>query len=309
MATSELVVGASGMLGSAITGELRRRGANFVTAVVPWSEPLAAASALARALPADAEDVRIWWCAGVGVTMSTPEPLAEERQVLRAFTDAVADYAARGGRQVGLFYASSAGGLFAGSTGPPFSESTPPSPLSPYGESKVLSEEIVARLAAAGVRVGIGRLANLYGPGQNLAKPQGLISQLCVSHHSRQPLNIYVSLDTLRDYLYASDAAALCLGFMDVVSELGPGVTTKVIASGRPVSIAELLAEMRRIFKRGVPVNLMASTAARQQARDLRLISRVMPELDRRSLTTLPAGIQRTDQAIGGRFRAGLLGR
>jgi len=241
--------------------------------------------------------------------MSTPEPLAEERQVLRAFTDAVADYAARGGRQVGLFYASSAGGLFAGSTGPPFSESTPPNPLSPYGESKVLSEEIVAGLSAAGVRVGIGRLANLYGPGQNLAKPQGLISQLCVSHHSRQPLNIYVSLDTLRDYLYASDAAALCLDFMDVVSKLGPGVTTKVIASGRPVSIAELLAEMRRIFKRGVPVNLMASTAARQQARDLRLISRVMPELDRRSLITLPAGIQRTDQAIGGRFRAGLLGR
>jgi Nucleoside-diphosphate-sugar epimerases len=309
MPTSQLVVGASGMLGSAITGELRRRGAQAARVVVPWADARAAADALARALPVGAEAVRIWWCAGVGVTTSTPELMRAERQVLRSFADAVVGYAGRPGTRVELFYASSAGGLYAGSASPPFDESTPPVPLSAYGESKLLAEAVIGSLAEAGVRVGIGRLANLYGPGQDLSKPQGLISQLCVARHSRRPLNIYVSLDTLRDYIFASDAAALCVDFMDAVALRDSGVTTKVLASGRAVSIAELLAEMRRIFKKGVPVNLIASAAAKQQARDLRLSSQVLTELDRRSLITLPAGIQKTDFAIGGRFRSGLLAR
>ena len=55
--------------------------------------------------------------------------------------------------------------------------------------------------AATGTAVLVGRIANLYGPGQNLAKPQGLVSQLCLANLTGQPLSIYVSLDTLRDYL------------------------------------------------------------------------------------------------------------
>ena len=55
----------------------------------------------------------------------------------------------------------------------------------------------------------VGRISNLYGPGQNLAKPQGLVSQLCRAQLTRQPLSVYVSLDTMRDYLYVDDAAAM----------------------------------------------------------------------------------------------------
>jgi len=55
----------------------------------------------------------------------------------------------------------------------------------------------------------IGRIANLYGPGQNISKPQGIISQICRSYLLGYPLSIYVSLDTLRDYIFAPDCAAL----------------------------------------------------------------------------------------------------
>ena len=53
----------------------------------------------------------------------------------------------------------------------------------------------------------IGRFSNLYGPGQNLGKLQGLISRLALSAVTRQPINIFVPLDTIRDYVYVDDAA------------------------------------------------------------------------------------------------------
>ena len=54
----------------------------------------------------------------------------------------------------------------------------------------------------------IGRIANLYGPGQNLAKAQGLVSQLCAAQLERARSSIWVSLDTLRDYLFAPDCCS-----------------------------------------------------------------------------------------------------
>ena len=109
----------------------------------------------------------------------------------------------------------------------------------------------------------IGRIANLYGPGQNMAKAQGLISQICRAHLSGQPLSIYVSLDTLRDYLFAPDAAALIKGGLDrlavAADEAGkPCVITKIVASQRPITIGAVLGEMRRLFKRapGSPLGL-----------------------------------------------------
>ena len=79
-----------------------------------------------------------------------------------------------------------------------------------YGRAKLAMEGHARALAAAtGVRVVLGRLANVYGPGQTLGKPQGLLSQLCLADATRRPLPVYVSLDTIRDYLYAGDAARM----------------------------------------------------------------------------------------------------
>ena len=92
---------------------------------------------------------------------------------------------------------------------PPFTEHTEPAPISPYGRAKLRSEEIATAFAVrTSTALLVGRLANLYGPGQNLDKPQGLISQLCRAQLTRQPLSVSVPLDTMRDYLFVDDAAA-----------------------------------------------------------------------------------------------------
>jgi UDP-glucose 4-epimerase len=149
-----------------------------------------------------------------------------------------------------------------------------------------------------GVPTVIGRIANLYGAGQDLGKAQGLVSHICRSYLTAQPVSVYVSLDTLRDYLYVSDGAALVVDLLDQCAN-GPAdpngfATVKICASQRATTVGALLGECRRIFKKPPLVVLAASPNARYQPRDLRLRSRVWSQLDRRPVTSLPAGIQAT---------------
>src|SRR5439155_18411404 len=120
-----------------------------------------------------------------------------------------------------------------------------PCHLSAYGRAKLRQEERLAAWAAArpGVSTLVGRISNLYGPDQNLSKPQGLIAHLsrCLLHHV--PAHVFAPLDTLRDHDYAPDAAAQILRCIDRMARLAPPVrVTKLIASGQTASIGSILA-------------------------------------------------------------------
>lgn len=304
------VVGAGGLLGSAVVRELARRGEPVLTTGVPWEDGAASVRTLdefARALLVRDEPWRIVWCAGAGVVGSGQKDLDQEVDVIGRF---LARLSARlddidGGRQGSLFLASSAGGVHAGSVDPPFTETTAPAPISPYGEAKLATENIVRNFAeSTGTNVMIGRIANLYGPGQDIAKAQGLISQLCKSHLTRQPISIYVSLDTARDYLYVDDCARIVLDGLNLV-ELHGGPRLKILASQQATTIASILAELRRVTKRRPQVILAANPLSKFQAKDLRFQSTVMTELDRHVSTTLATGIRSTLESLAQDMRAG----
>lgn len=291
------VVGAGGLLGSHLTRALGP--AAWTAPRIPWSAPDAGdhLGAAARAFRGHAGDGpwQVAWCAGAGVTATAPEDLAREVDALRAVLDGLGDPA-----QGRVFLSSSAGGVYAGASGPPFDESSSPRPLAAYGETKLQMEALTRSWGGAVV---IGRIANLYGPGQDIAKPQGLISQLCRAHLLREPLQVYVPLDTVRDYLYVEDAARLVLGCLDRAE----GVTVKVLASQQGITIGAVLAELRRVSRRAPRLVLSASAQARVQARDLRLRSRVWTDLDQAPLTPFPVGVKRTLDDLSLRLRAGRL--
>lgn len=296
-----LVVGGGGLLGSAVLAELKGRGLATHTLVVPWEDTEAAVAALAtklETLARSAAEVMIWWCAGSGVTATTADELAAELSVIERFADSVARVAVSESCRLTVFFASSAGGVYAGSAEPPFTEFTDPAPLSAYGALKLEAEKLFGGLVGSGVGVAIARIANLYGPGQDLTKQQGLISQLCLAAQLGRPLNIYVSLDTMRDYIYSADAAGRCVDYGLKVAVLEPTVICKIIATGQSVTIGALIGEANRIFRHRIPVVMAASPLRRQQARDLRLRSVVLPELDRRSLRTLGSGMGMVRRAV-----------
>ncbi|SDD81900.1 UDP-glucose 4-epimerase [Sanguibacter gelidistatuariae] len=310
-----LVIGANGLLGRSLFREYTRRGTTVRAAKIEWSHLDRVAedlrTAVAELLSASGDEPwRIVWAAGAGVTSTAQADLAAESRAQNVLITTITSLSANARAQGAVFYASSAGGVYAGSVEPPFSELTEPRPLAAYGHAKLIGERSFGHLSEAGVRVAVGRLANLYGPGQNLSKQQGLISQLSRAHHTGAPINVYVSLDTLRDYLYAEDAARLVIDFFDSVASrpVDTGTVTKILASGRSVSVAALLGEMNRIVRRQVPVVLAASPHSQQQARDLRLRSVVLPELDRRATTPLAVGVAATNADVGARFRMPSMG-
>ena len=82
-------------------------------------------------------------------------------------------------------------------------------------------------------------------------------------------------------------------------------MVTKILASQRAITIGAVLGEVRRIFKTAPRIVLGASAVSAVQARDLSLRSRVWPELDRRTLTPLPAGIAATAADLQRKLQAG----
>lgn len=300
MSVPTWVVGSGGLLGKTLTAELRRRGDDVRTSHVHWHDNRLARDVLladARRLVADAagQPWRMAWCAGVGVNGTSTERFAAENALFAVVLDELGGAAGPGT----VFYASSAGGVYAGSSAPPFTESSPVAPLGNYGTAKLTAERIVADFVENTESTAIvGRLANLYGPGQNLAKPQGLISHLCRGYLLSSPVSIYVSMDTLRDYLYITDAAEMVADSLDHAQSALAGVTTKIYASGHSVTIGSILSACSAVFKRKPNVVLAASPLAALQARDLRLHSVVWPEIDERTHRPLPAGIAATLESI-----------
>jgi UDP-glucose 4-epimerase len=144
------------------------------------------------------------------------------------------------------------------------------------------------------VPVLIGRIANLYGPGQDLAKPQGLISQLCWSHMTQRPLNIYVPLGTMRDYLFAPDCGEM-IASCTMALPAGGGVSLKVLASERPMSVGAVLGEFRRAIRRPTRTSLRASPVGSRQVFDLRLhSSSPLGSRGAVALTPFPVGLRTT---------------
>ena len=298
------VVGRGGLLGRSVDSLMAPKGATWhPLEPFEWDEPAVLASQLQSACLAffDAVGDAPWqvaWCAGAGVVSSEEWRLERETQALQCFLSAIADFLGdRRASSGALFLASSAGGVYAGAEGAPHSESSPVRPLSAYGENKLVQEALVRSFSSeTGTPSLIGRLSNLYGPDQDLSKNQGLITQVCARMIARQPVVLYVPLDTIRDYLFVKDAAALVAGGLGRLrsprsARTGTPVVVKILASGQPTTVAALLGQIRRVTKRPARIVLARSPSARPQSLDLRMTSTVWPELDRRPTTTLGEGI------------------
>lgn len=71
-------------------------------------------------------------------------------------------------------------------------------------------------------------------------------------------------------------------------------VVRKILATQRAITIGAVLAELRRIFRRRPAAALGSSLTSALQARDRSVRSRVWSDLDERTFTTFPAGVEAT---------------
>ena len=307
------VIGAGGLLGSGVREALSTRPSLARTfddaRTIPWSteaghEPALesrVARFLAESVVQGPEGWAVLWCAGGAVVASEAREIDADLGAFTGFLaalDHALDASPEAARSPGhLLLASSAGGIWAGHSGPPITESTPVHPLSDYGVGHLAREAALVALAGqrATLRTAVVRLSNLYGPRQRLDKPQGLVSQIARSSIHRRPVRIYVPLDTVRDYLFAADAGQ---GMVDVLERLArsqpdPRPLVKILASEEEISIGGLLAVFQRVTRRRVAVVAGLSPLGRLQPLCLRFRSEVWTVAGR-SLPHTAAGRRRS---------------
>ena len=293
------VVGASGLLGSAVRRLLAENSVPVFHRSVTWDQPEVAATQLVNSVRGYAQLTKnpvIIWCAGAGIPSSPAAVFDAETLVFRAFLAALSDLPTGLLGRTRIFFASSGGGVYAGAENPPYDENSEPRPLAPYGFAKLAREHDLELFChQTGARSISGRISNLYGPGQDLRKTQGLISTLLMGFLTHTPTQIYVSLDTVRDYLYVSDAAALIVRSLDRLLTEPPGTAAvKVLSSGQGTTIGALLSLTRQAIGRPPLIVQAASPFANVQARDLSMRSIVWPEVDKRARVSMLDGISRT---------------
>lgn len=286
------VVG-QGLIGSALVGS---HDLTYVPSKFDWQTPkLQLQLRSAAAGFAEFAGGRNWavvWAAGRGVVGATAEEMAPENEALGWLLDVLHENRPSG--QGALLTVSSAGAIYANSSRPPFTEFTKPEPITAYGEAKRDQEELVLAAAEAlSVRAIVIRAANVYGRGQNMSKAQGLISHLCRTAVTRQPTNLYVSGDTMRHYIWNHDLASLINRVLSRSFEQAPPFKLIKLATGAAsTTVAELVGVVQRVSKIPVRVGLGAEARTNQQAKDLRLQSKVWVELDDVFEMPLVAGVK-----------------
>ena len=286
------IIGAGGLLGGALTRQLNRNQLFTTTSneTINWADPDHVNHSFERNFQqlltqARTDPWTVIWAAGHASTSSTHVDTRQELDTFQLLINVMNKSSANS--QGTFFLTSSAGGVYAGSQDPPFTINTKPNPLSAYGELKLAQENLAKEQLTNTCRVLIGRVSNLYGPGQDINKLQGLISQLAVSALTKKPLNIFVSLDTMRDYIYVDDAAQTIINLLGSDSE---NPSTQIIAAGHPVSLGYLIQLAQDISRTRIPLAIGAHSSSAAQARDLRLTPTSPPETS--TFTTLPAGIK-----------------
>jgi UDP-glucose 4-epimerase len=104
------------------------------------------------------------------------------------------------------FINASTGGALLGEVTPPISEQMAPSPLSPYGASKLAVEGYCSAFAGAyGLACATLRFSNIYGP--RSAHKTSVVAAFIKNIIRDEPLVVYGDGSQQRDYLYVDDLA------------------------------------------------------------------------------------------------------
>jgi UDP-glucose 4-epimerase len=313
------VIGAGGLLGSHVLRAVPLETPDVVTwdpgePKISWHDPSRALSELGARVERFSRDVvsghRSWsvlWCAGAGVVGTTAEALEAEtaclERVLLLLRKHLPDVPGT------VVLASSAGGVYGNNPEQPLTETSLCMPVSDYGRNKLRQERLLGDWAndSPNVSTLVARISNLYGPGQNLNKPQGLIAHISRSLLHHTPVHVYVSLDTLRDYVFVADCAAYLVRCLDRLRRGPRAHIVKIFSAGETVTIVGIIAAFARIAKGHPRIICSAAPNRALQPARLQVQSTVWTDLRAPARTDLAAGIQRVHQHMLSLFQQGQL--
>lgn len=284
-----------GLLGSAImraAAGTSLNQASVIAATIPWGDKTRAEAAIRRSvaefLSSEASRYDIYWCAGIATPRGDGALATAEAEYFEALMMAVGAAPSERQSSIRMFLASSAGALYPSEAGVAATESTPVLIRDAYGAAKARIEQVAIDGASKmNAALLIGRVSSLFGPGQNLRKPQGLLTHVAWSVLTRQPVFIHVDRMSTRNYLHVADAAELVVDSMDRCSP--SEIRVQNVCSHRHHSIAEVIEIAEKTFARRANVVYVGSGVRS----DLRVASDRPDIVRRHSRRSLAVGFGR----------------
>ena len=296
------VIGRGGLLGNGVEKQCRYSDIYAPTEKFVWSDSAQLQHQISENCRQFSQVVvdgqwAIFWCAGKGTLSSTTEQMSEETRNFQEFLKSVEQNFDSKSLQKGLiFYASSAGGVYAGSENQPFTELTTPQPTTGYGVAKLNQEEFLREFSDRfGVRVVVGRISNLYGANQDFSKNQGLISTICYSILRRQPINLFVPLETSRNYVYVSDASRIIVDAVKIVlADTGPTHKfIKLVVADENLTVGNILSIAKIVFRVRPLITASSNEKTNKQPRSINFKSVTLLDADSFCKTQISVGLKR----------------
>jgi len=166
---------------------------------------------------------------------------------LLALTDACHKFGVKN-----LVYISSGGAVYGKQIGNGKTDETQHCyPKSSYGITKLMNEHYLRVNKEKFINSIIIRPSNIYGIGQNLNKPQGIIGHLIHSIKSEMSIEIWGDGNSIKDYLHISD---FCEAIYKVVNstENLQGYDIYNLASNQCISVNEIIAIIEGFFNKRI---------------------------------------------------------
>lgn len=193
-----------------------------------------------------------------------------------------------------VIYFSSGGTVYGDIDSEQISELEPLKPVSPYAIGKVTVENYLRYFEFThGLDYVVYRIANPYGPGQNIYGKQGVIPIFMRHFFEGEPLTIFGDGSMTRDYIYVEDMMSMIVQTFDKINK----VKEYNIGSGKGHTINEIIKAIEKCTDI-TPIKHHLPVPATYVDRSVLSIDRFVNEYNIKPMTSLETGIERTWQYV-----------
>lgn len=182
--------------------------------------------------------------------------------------------AMRARKNTSLMYISSGGTVYGEAQSVPIPESAPTEPSSGYGVLKLSCEKYIQMYKQRHkVNATIARVANPYGPGQEIGRGQGLVAAFLGLAANGETAMIFGDGQNVRDYIHIHDVAE-ALHRLAAARSAPPVVN---VGTGLGHSINDVLALVEKVSGSSIPVEYLPDRGfdVRTNVLDNRLLRQV----------------------------------
>ena len=187
-------------------------------------------------------------------------------------------------RKVGRFIFLSSAGAIYGNSDYPCAEDSPLNPVTIYGLQKLFFEKVLyINFLENKMPFVILRISNAYGGFQDKERNQGIIPILIRKALSKEPFDLWASLDNVRDFIFIKDIAGAIkkVLFLEIENQVYNIASSKPYRLGRIIEIIEVNLNIKLIIrtKKSASVNISKSLLNTDKAQnELDFCATISPE-------------------------------